>query len=195
MSIANIVRLYISNKPFLREAIESGVINQSALSRSIQRSLGIKDYYAVKAAVRRHCNALGKNKLNIEKRALSVLKGNKLTLANKISVIVTERDIDSDFIAKIRIGNQYTYLLDSEKQLSKQTYAKTQRIYRNCSAITIHSGEDVENVSGVMAFVTSLFAEYEINIIELISCYTENVLVVREEDAMKGYSLLSELVR
>ena len=65
MSIANVVRLYISNKPFLREAIESGVINQSALSRSIQRSLGIRDYYAVKAAVRRHCTVLGRTKLNI----------------------------------------------------------------------------------------------------------------------------------
>ena len=123
------------------------------------------------------------------------MKGNKLTMVNRISVLVTERDVQSEFIAKIKIGNHYTYLMDSEKQLPKHAYSKTQRIYKNCSAITIHSGEDVENVSGVMAFVTSLFAEYEINIIELISCYTENVLVVREEDAMKSYGLLSELVR
>jgi hypothetical protein len=195
MSTANLIRVYLKNKPYMIEALENGIVNLSALSRVIQKELKINDYFAVKAAVRRYYQHLEKAKLSIEQRALSVLKGNRITILDGISVLVTSKDIEIVNRAKIKIDNYYIYLIDSN--VLAKTRIKTDIIHKfeNCSAIVIHSEENVENVSGVMAFVTSLFAEYNINIIELISCYTENILVIRREDTLKGYELLSEIVK
>jgi hypothetical protein len=39
--------------------------------------------------------------------------------------------------------------------------------------------------------MTSLLAEYGINIVEVISCYTETMIVVNRSDALVSYELLS----
>lgn len=195
MSTANLVRIYLKNKPYIIEAMESGIVNLSSLARLVQKDLRIKDYFAVKAAVRRYYQHRGKVKMGIEERALSVLRGNKITILDGISVLVTEREIEIKNSAKIKIGDYYIYLIESNVLKKSKIKADVVEKYENCSAITIHSDQNVENVSGVMAFVTSLFAEYGINIIELISCYTENTLVIKREDTLKGYQLLSEIVK
>lgn len=194
MSTANVIRLYLKNKPFMIEALENGIVNLSALSRLIQKELKLKDYYAVKAAVRRYYQHLEKVRMNIEQRALSVLKGNKITILDGISVIVTDQDTDIKNNAKIKVSDYYVYLIDSGS-LKRSKIKGVIKRYEDCSAIVIHSQENVESVSGVMAFVTSLFAEYNINIIELISCYTENILVINRGDTLKGYELLSGIVK
>lgn len=196
MSTANLIRVYLKNKPYMIEALENGIVNLSALSRVIQKDLKLSDYYAVKAAVRRYYQHLEKVKQSIEQRALSVLKGNKVTILDGISVLITSKDVDVRNNAKIKLGDYYIYLIDSA--VLKRSRIKPAEIiekHENCSAIVIHSEANVENVSGVMAFVTSLFAEYNINIIQLISCYTENILVIKREDTLKGYELLSEVVK
>lgn len=195
MSTANMVRVYLKNKPYLMEALESGIANLSALSRLIQKDLRLDDYYAVKAAVRRYCQHLGKRKLSIERRALSVLKGNKITILDGISVLVLDRDVDIESNAKVKIDKYYVYLVENTVLRRSKVKGSVIKRYENCSAINIQSEEDVEAVSGVMAFVTSLFAEYGINIIELISCYTENIFVIRREDTLKAYGLLSDIVK
>lgn len=195
MSTANLVRMYLKNKPYMIEALENGIVNLSSLSRLIQKELKVSDYYAVKAAVRRYYQHLEKVKQSIEKRALSVLKGNKITILDGISILVLNREIDIKNNAKIKIGDYYIYLIDSNLLKRSKIKAEVIKKYEDCSAIVVHSEENVESVSGVMAFVTSLFAEYNINIIELISCYTENVLVIRRSDTLKGYELLSDIVK
>lgn len=195
MSIANLVRVYLKNKPYMLEAMDSGIVNLSALSRIIQKDLKLRDYHAVKAAVRRYSQHLEKVKQTIEQRALSVLKGNKITILDGISVLVVDKEIEIRNRAKIKIDDYYIYLIDSNVLKRAKIKANVIEKYENCSAINIHSEENVESVSGVMAYVTSLFAEYNINIIELISCYTENTLVIKREDTLKGYELLSEIVK
>ena len=54
----------------------------------------------------------------------------------------------------------------------------------------IESEENIENVSGVMAYVTSLFAEYNINIIELISCFR----IRRNPFLQRTFAFLSVLI-
>jgi len=194
MSTANLVRIYLRNKPYLREALEGGIVNLSALSRVIQRDLQIKDYYAVKAAVRRHYQHMEKAREGIEERALAVLKGNKITLLDGISLLVSERELDIKNNVKIKLGDYFFYIIDGRIQLGKKQRDSVVRRHDNCSAIIVHSSEDIERVPGVMAFVTSLFAEYNINIIGLISCYTENIFVVSRSDTVRGYELVSEIV-
>ena len=57
MKVSEGVRMYLKGKPYMLEAIDSGVVNYSALARLIQDKIGAKSYGAVKAAVIRHAKA------------------------------------------------------------------------------------------------------------------------------------------
>jgi len=53
MSIANEVRLYLKNKPYILEALENDIVNLSKLARQIQLEFRVKNSSAIKAALRR----------------------------------------------------------------------------------------------------------------------------------------------
>jgi hypothetical protein len=48
----------------------------------------------------------------------------------------------------------------------------------------------VEKITGVVAFITSLLAENEINIHEIISCWTDTILVIDSKDLNKAINIL-----
>jgi len=54
MTIAQDVRGYLRNKPYLLEALEKGIVNLSELSRQIQEELKTDNTSAIKAALRRY---------------------------------------------------------------------------------------------------------------------------------------------
>ncbi|PJB74401.1 MAG: hypothetical protein CO092_04565, partial [Candidatus Aenigmarchaeota archaeon CG_4_9_14_3_um_filter_37_18] len=62
MSVAEEVRLYIKNKPYIKESLEEGIVNLSSLARQIQKDLGLKNFEAVKAALRRLSEGMKKTK-------------------------------------------------------------------------------------------------------------------------------------
>lgn len=195
MSIAESVKLYLKNKPYILESLDSGVINYSALARVIKIRLRIRNEQAVKAAIMRYAEKREASKFGIEERALSVLKENRLTLLDGISVIVSDRKIAIENDAEVKIDSYYIYL--TRKNILKEVKGKWKesivKVHEGCSAIVIYSGAKLEGVSGVIAFVSSLLAEQGINMVELISCYTETIIVVNRQDALRSYQILSEL--
>ncbi|MDE1851797.1 MAG: ACT domain-containing protein [Candidatus Micrarchaeota archaeon] len=195
--IADLVRTYLKNKPYTMEALESGIVNFSSLSRLVQKELNIGSYQAVKAAVRRYAAQIGSMKGTIEKRALEVLKENRITLLDGVYVIISSQKMDIDNKAEVKVDSYYVYLTDKNafKSMTRKQKSSLIKVHENCSAIIIYSEEKLENVSGVLAFVTSLLAERSINVIEFISCYTETMLIVSKEDALRSYEALSEIIR
>lgn len=195
--IADLVRTWLKNKPYTMEALESGIVNFSSLSRLIQKELGIGSYQAVKAAVRRYAAQIGSMKETIEKRALDVLKENRITLLDGVYVLISSQKMDMENKAEVKVDSYYVYLTDRNafKSMTRKQKGSLIKVHENCSAIIIYSEEKLENVSGVLAFVTSLLAERSINVIEFISCYTETMLIVSKEDALRSYEALSEIIR
>ncbi len=195
MTIADVIRVYLKNKPYMLEALDSGIVNISSLARLIGKSLNIKNNNAIKAALRRYSIELRKTRVGIEDKALSVLKGNSITLVDGVSLIVLNRDISIANMAKVKMGEYFVYLLGYDQAKGLRERHAIVKKHEKCSAITIHSGENVESVPGVMAFVTSLFAEYNINVIGMISCYTENIFVIDRLDSIRAYEMISEIVK
>src|SRR4030067_1183631 len=62
MTIAQNVRSYLRNKPYLLEALEKGIVNLSELSRQIQEELKTANTSAVKAALRRFAEEMQRQK-------------------------------------------------------------------------------------------------------------------------------------
>jgi len=194
MKISEVVRIYLKNKPYTLEALEKGIVNFSALARIIQKDIGIRNYHAIKAALRRYVEELRERDISIEKHAMSILKGSTITIQSGVSVVITRKDIDLERSSKIKLHDYYIYLTYDSAELKQIERYDTIKTHENASAIVIHSEEKLERLPGFVAFIASLLAEQNVNIIEFISCYTETLLVVSRGDALKSHELLMGMV-
>jgi len=61
---------------------------------------------------------------------------------------------------------------------------------KNLVEITIKSPEDIETTPGAYAYLCSLFGENNINIVETLSCWTDTIFLIKEEDAGKVINLM-----
>jgi aspartokinase len=191
MTIAQNVRNHLRNKPYLLEALEKGIVNLSELSRQIQEELKIENMSAVKAALRRFSEELQKHKQKREEKVLQVLKRSVMAVYDRKSVIITPNEINTETGMKVDLLGKVVYLLD-RSDLPKRVSALVK--HDNCTMIVVHSPEELEATPGVVAFLTTLLAEQNVNIIEFISCWTETIIVVEKKDSLKAYEVLSNLV-
>ena len=56
------------------------------------------------------------------------------------------------------------------------------KISKNLAMITIKSPKDLENTPGVISYISSIFSERGINIVETLSCWTDTIYVISEDD-------------
>lgn len=191
MTIAQSVRSHLQNKPYLLEALEKGIVNLSELSRQIQEELKIENMSAIKAALRRFSEELQKHKQKREEKVLQVLKRSAMAVYDRKSVVITTKEINTQTGMKVDLLAKVVYLLD-RSDMPQRISALVK--HDNCTMIVVHSPEELEATPGVVAFLTTLLAEQNVNIIEFISCWTETIIVVEKKDSLKAYEVLSNLV-
>jgi len=191
MTTAQSVRNYLRNKPYLLEALEKGIVNLSELSRQVQQDLKASNTVAIKAALRRFSEELEKHKQRREEKVLQILERSSITVYDKKSVIITTKELATKKGMKVDLLGKYVYLMDrSELPERISTLIK----HDNCTMIVINSPEELEATPGFVAFLTTLLAEQNINIVEFISCWTETIIVVDKKDSLKAYEAMSNLV-
>ncbi len=191
MTVAQNVRNHLRNKPYLLEALEKGIVNLSELSRQIQKDLKINDTSAIKAALRRYSEELQKHKQKREEKVLQLLKRSGIAIYDRKSVIITAKELNSKTGMKVDLLDKFVYLLD-RSDLPERVSALIK--HENCTMIVVHSPEELEATPGVVAFLATLLAEQNVNIVEFISCWTETIMVVDKKDSLKAYEVLSNLV-
>jgi aspartokinase len=191
MTIAQNVRSHLRNKPYLLEALEKGIVNLSELSRQIQKELKTDNTSAVKAALRRFSEELQRHKQKREEKVLQLLKRSGIAVYDRKSVMVTTKEIETRNGMKVDLLDKHVYLLD-RSDLPERINALVK--HENCTMIVVHSPEELEATPGVVAFLATLLAEQNINIIEFISCWTETIMVVEKKDSLKAYEVLSNMV-
>jgi hypothetical protein len=191
MTIAQNVRSYLRNKPYLLEALEKGIVNLSELSRQIQQELKTSNTSAVKAALRRFAEELQRHKQKREEKVLQILKRSGMAVYDRKSVMITNKEIEANNALKVDLLNKHVYLLD-RSDLPERVSALVK--HEDCTMIVVHSPEELEVTPGVVAFLATLLAEQNVNIIEFISCWTETIMVVEKKDSLKAYEILSYMV-
>jgi aspartokinase len=193
MTVAQNVRNHLRNKPYLLEALEKGIVNLSELSRQIQKEIKTNDTSAIKAALRRYSEELQKHKQKREEKVLALLKRSNIAIYDRKSVIITAKEQNSKTVMgmKVDLLDKFVYLLD-RSDMPERINALIK--HDNCTMIVIHSPEELEATPGVVAFLATLLAEQNVNIIEFISCWTETIMVVEKKDSLKAYEVLSNLV-
>jgi aspartokinase len=191
MTVAQNVRNHLRNKPYLLEALEKGIVNLSELSRQIQKEIKIDDTSAIKAALRRYSEDLQKHKQKREEKVLLLLRRSSVAVYDRKSVVITGKELNSKTGMKVDLLDKFVYLLDRSDLPER---INTLMKHENCTLIVIHSPEELEATPGVVAFLASLLAEQNVNIIEFISCWTETIMVVDKKDSLKTYEILSNIV-
>jgi aspartokinase len=191
MTIARTVRSHLRNKPYMLEALEKGIVNLSELSRQIQKELKIDNTSAVKAALRRFSEELQKHKQKREEKVLQILKRSGIAVYDRKSVMITSKEINTKNGMKVDLLGKFVYLLD-RGDMPERINALVK--HDNCTMIVMHSPQELEATPGVVAFLTALLAEQNVNIIEFISCWTETIIVVEKKDSLKAYEVLSNMV-
>ncbi len=191
MTTAQQVRNHLRNKPYLLEALEKGIVNLSELSRQIQEELKIGNTTATKAALRRFAEELAKHKQKREEKVLQILKRSSVTVYDRKAVIITAKEIAAKNGMKVDLPNKFVYLLDRADLPER---VATLIKHDNCTMIVINSPEELEATVGVVAFLTTLLAEQNVNIVEFVSCWTETIIVVDKKDSLKAYEALTNLV-
>jgi len=191
MTIAQDVRNHLRNKPYLLEALEKGIVNLSELSRQIQKEIKTTDTSAIKAALRRYSEELQKHKQKREEKVLLLLKRSSIAVYDRKAVMITAKEISSKTGMKVDLVGKFVYLLD-RSELPERIDALVK--HDNCTMIVVHSPEELEATPGVVAFLATLLAEQNVNIVEFISCWTETIIVVEKKDSLKTYETLTNMV-
>ena len=207
-NITNLTESYILEHPSIKDCLKSGLINYSSLSRQIASELNLdikRNFDAILIACRRFKRKLKKEQIH-ENSILKILKESKIEIKNKIIAIVLEKDIFFENlinlekeikkrkeIFRIIEGISAITIITSEDFLNLiKKYFKNKIISenRNLAEITIKSPKEIETTPGTYAYLCSLFGEKNINIVETLSCWTDTIFLVREEEVGKAMSLL-----
>ena len=96
-------------------------------------------------------------------------------------------NLDSSEVATLEVGK---LVLKELEKLDK----RPSKVEENLNLITIESPEELEEVPGVISYILGALASEGINVVEFISCYTDTLLVVKQADTERAYSILSRIM-
>lgn len=211
-NISGQVSDYIEMHPVVKNALQRGIVNYSALVREIQKELGLeKNFEAILIAVRRTASKLRKTKVNLGEKIRKILSASNTEIKTKMAVLIiddNQRALTAihNIISKIGADKGHLDLIEGSTAVSvileeklidefKRLQSDILRTNKGQIEVIIKSPEDIEDVPGVMAFITNAFAERGINIQEVLSCYKDTILLFNKEDLNGVVEIINRLTK
>lgn len=211
VTISHIVKKIISNKPFIQEALSRGIVNHAALAEEIkddvEREYGSEvKFSAVNMAIRRYADTLDK----IEFKRPRFHNTNIIIQSDLIEITVyktaethnlvkkTYEIVDhenGDFLTVTRGLNETMLITNSkyEKQIVK-IFGRTKKIIKDIASLTINIPHESYQTIGLFYLVTRQLAWENVNIIDMVSTYTEMTIILNDKDVPMAYQKLRELI-
>jgi hypothetical protein len=210
-SIAELTREYIGSRPSIKDCLAAGLVNYTELARRIMADLGLKNEEAITVACRRYEMELEKREHQGELVAL--LEQSHLELKNKVGVVIALNQPDAirrldeligrlmgeKSLLQVIAGSHNVTVITEEKRVPDVVSAVgKENVVRqsvDLAQLAVRSPEKVEEVSGVVAFLSGALAERGVNIVEAFSCFTDTIFLVKEKDVMNAYAILAAIVQ
>jgi len=208
VNITKLTEEYISEHPSIKDCLKKGMINYSKLTRQIASELDIdikKNFDAILIACRRFVRKVKTEKIR-EDEILNTLKKSKVEIKNKIIAVVIEKNIYFDNLLslekEIKKRAEVFHMIEGTSSItlitSEDFLASIKKLFKNkiikentnLAEITIRSPKEIETTSGVVSYLYSLFGDHGINIVETMSCWTDTLFVIKEEDVAKAMAFL-----
>jgi len=208
MSIAEQVKEYIDSKPSIKSCLKLDLINFSSLSRLIaeENHLDKKSSFdAILVAIRR-AQERTKVSPDHDSRIRKILRDSKLEIKTGICICVLSSKISDSGLAKllekIKDEGENYHLIQGSQTITIYTSSQFMKkiestfspylLYSKKSLVQINlrTSDEIMKAQGVMGFVFSLLGENNINVVDCITSWTDNILIIEEKDVAKSISLL-----
>lgn len=192
---ANLVRLYLKRRPQLLSMVNNGLCNYSSLARRLQKEIfpgRHSEFTAIKAALlrmaREEASAGGKD---WERGVEKILKSSTVEVRSHVAVASSKGGVGVPVIAMSNSKSGVMSVVDSSfvPALKK----KGVRIIDNLTLIILCSPPDLQDTPGCVSAILDAIAAEGINVLEFISCHTDTLMVVKNQDAVRIYEILSNL--
>lgn len=199
---------YLSEHPSILDCLKNGIINYSKLSRKIAKELDIEKKTSMESiliACLRYEKKIRDKKI-LENKILDILKKSELEIKNKIVVCIVDKSKYLEKIfeleKKVQKKADTFYVIEGSKVftvITSEKYLKDLktlfpigviRITQNLAMIILKSPKELENTPGVNAYIYTRFREHGVNIVEQMSCWTDTIVVINENDISTVMSFL-----
>lgn len=187
-SVEEIVSTYLLENPEITLALHQGIANISQLSKNIIRARPGLNEISVRSALNRIKERdRGSSKKD---KADDLLRKSKISLQDKISVLKSPRILQIKYISATFLENSVVYIVDEMNQkLPKEVDGVS--VDSNVSMIHIYSPRDIEFTPGFVMRITHKLYARGINILQLISCSNETILILNKDASISAYEILS----
>lgn len=175
MTVAAKVELYVSKRPYIREALAEGIVNYSALARKIAEEESLENTGAIKTALTRYQDSIAVERRKRRNEVKNVIENTSLNVRSNVGVLKEQVE---NAVVSAQTSNGYTSVVqEGDKAL-----------------ISLESPQQLEDTPGVLEFILSSIASRGINVDHVISCREDTHLIVEEDKAPEVLELLQERI-
>ena len=202
-----LVEEFVSEHMSVRDCLQKGLINYSALARAVIVEFGIEKEAtkeAISIAAIRLAEKLKGNPL--EEVILKLMKKSNVEIKNNIVSFNIDKGIYPDSLIdiekEIKKHNGLFFAIEGSSNVTLIVQKQSQQLIEkkfkkfilnkkeNRSLISIIS-PGIEDTPGAVKYISSLFFEKGINIDEFMSCYENTIVVIDSKDLEKVIKFLN----
>ena len=210
VSTAAVVRDYIDTHPSIKDGMRMGIINLSALARKIMDEKGLKSEEAALMACRRY-ELDPKSRIN-EEAILKVLRRSKLEIRTKVATMTVRPSWQmygklEKMMSAMRGRDHNLHVIQGTASVTiimDGAVAKEVREIigeddvigesKDLVELIVNSPDVIEDVPGILAFLSSSLSSKGINFLEVISCYKDTMFVIEQKDMMAAFDTLNQII-
>ncbi|PIN80190.1 hypothetical protein COV16_01320 [Candidatus Woesearchaeota archaeon CG10_big_fil_rev_8_21_14_0_10_34_8] len=215
VSIARICEKLIEKKPFLQEALVSGIINYGALADSMIKDVDVEygkkvKHAAVMMALRRLSEKLENMPISRPRftsdcdltiksdlfEMTFVRHPGTYKLVNKFYDLVDPRH--GDFFTVTTGMHEITIICNKKYKKNFLKLLKKEDILiivDDLAALTVKLPKKAVEVPGIFYLITRALTWENINIVEVVSTYTEDTILLRNKDVSRAYEILLRTIK
>ena len=214
VTVQHLVEKIIEQKPFLQEALSKGIVNNAALAEElrpqIEKELKKKiKFSAVNMAIRRLAEKLEKSfvvKTKFDEDTNVIVQSDLIEIVvyktedvqKQIKQLYDLVDFRKGDFLTITQGLHEVMIITNKKHEKKITNKfsnkSIKKVLKKLSSLTINIPETAVETVGLFYIVARALNWENINIVDIVSTFTEMTFIVNENNTSKAFDSLKKLI-
>lgn len=208
VTVSHLVQEHVNMRPLLQEAMIEGIVNYALLAEKLKPAIEKKlrkrvKLSAIVMALRRHSEGLANYNRKANLKFEIIIKTNLVDIAvhrtpglpellKKIQGIVsyekgdTLNIINGNYEISVVVSEKY-----SDRVLGMLSQEKVITVKPGLVSLALTFSERFYDTPGVVAKLTRKLAWENINVVEIISTYTELNFIIDRDDLTRAYEVLA----
>ena len=182
------VRQYLKLRPEIYSFLKDNIVNISKLAEEIRSTSPDLSLASIRYSLNKIMEESSKRKADFT-HVEDLLTQSKVTLQDKITVLTSPKTLNVSYISATYLSDSVVYIVD-ELRNGKLPFGTQVSIERDVSAIHILSPKEIEKEPGFVMRITERLYSVGVNILQLISCSNETIIVVKKSDGIRAYETL-----